>query len=185
MAVAAEIQVRDRLYIGGEWVEPAGRETIDVVNSTTEEVMGRDPGGHAGGRRPRGRGGARRRSRRGRRRRSSERAELLRAIAAGLAGAQRGDRARLIAQEVGMPIGLSHDDPGRPADDDVRLDAAAARARSPGRSRSATRWSCASRSAWSARSRRGTTRCTRSPRRSRRRSPPAARSCSSRARSRR
>ena len=51
--------------------------------------------------------------------------------------------------------------------------------------RSATRWSCASRSASSAASRRGTTRCTRSRRRSRRRSPPAAPSCSSRARSRR
>ena len=35
------------------------------------------------------------------------------------------------------------------------------------RRRSATRWSCASRSAWSARSRRGTTRCTRSRPRSR------------------
>ena len=57
--------------------------------------------------------------------------------------------------------------------------------RSPGRSRSATRWSCASRSASSARSRPGTTRCTRSPPRSRPRSPPAARSCSSRARWRR
>ena len=45
MAVAAEIQVRDKLYIGGEWVDPAGSETIDVVNSSTEEVMGRIPQG--------------------------------------------------------------------------------------------------------------------------------------------
>ena len=38
MAVAAEIQVRDKIYIGGEWVDPAGKETIDVVNASTEEV---------------------------------------------------------------------------------------------------------------------------------------------------
>ena len=43
MAVAAEIQVRDKLFIGGEWVDPSGSETIDVVNASTEEVMGRIP----------------------------------------------------------------------------------------------------------------------------------------------
>ena len=37
--------VRDRLYIGGEWVEPAGAGTIEVVNSTTEEVIGSVPEG--------------------------------------------------------------------------------------------------------------------------------------------
>ncbi len=36
---------RDRLYIGGEWVEPDGRGTIDVVDADTEEVMGRVPEG--------------------------------------------------------------------------------------------------------------------------------------------
>src|SRR3954470_24503545 len=45
MAVAAEIQVKDKLYIDGEWVDPAGPETIDVVNASTEEVMGRIPQG--------------------------------------------------------------------------------------------------------------------------------------------
>ena len=34
-----------KLYIGGEWVEPAGDGTLDVVNSTTEEVMARIPEG--------------------------------------------------------------------------------------------------------------------------------------------
>ncbi len=33
----------DRLFIGGEWVSPAGTGTIDVINPTTEEVMGRVP----------------------------------------------------------------------------------------------------------------------------------------------
>ncbi len=33
----------DRLFIGGEWAKPAGTGTIDVINPTTEEVMGRVP----------------------------------------------------------------------------------------------------------------------------------------------
>jgi acyl-CoA reductase-like NAD-dependent aldehyde dehydrogenase len=36
---------RDTLFIGGEWVKPAGTGTIDVVNATTEEVMARIPAG--------------------------------------------------------------------------------------------------------------------------------------------
>ena len=45
MAVVTEIQVKDKLYIDGEWVDPAGTETIDVLNASTEEVMGRIPQG--------------------------------------------------------------------------------------------------------------------------------------------
>ena len=45
MAVAAEALVRDKLYIGGEWVDPAGDGTIEVVNPSTEEVVGRIPEG--------------------------------------------------------------------------------------------------------------------------------------------
>jgi aldehyde dehydrogenase (NAD+) len=37
--------LRDRLYIGGEWVEPAGSGTIEVVDSTTEQAIGRIPEG--------------------------------------------------------------------------------------------------------------------------------------------
>jgi acyl-CoA reductase-like NAD-dependent aldehyde dehydrogenase len=44
MATAAEVQVRDKIFIGGEWVEPSGADPIEVVNSTTEEVMGTIPG---------------------------------------------------------------------------------------------------------------------------------------------
>jgi aldehyde dehydrogenase (NAD+) len=40
-----KLQDRDRLYVGGEWAAPAGSGTIEVVNSTTEEVMGRIPEG--------------------------------------------------------------------------------------------------------------------------------------------
>jgi len=35
--------IRDRLYVGGAWVDPAGTGTIEVVDSTTEQVMGRIP----------------------------------------------------------------------------------------------------------------------------------------------
>ena len=36
---------RAELYIGGEWVDPSSDGTIDVVNASTEEVMGRIPEG--------------------------------------------------------------------------------------------------------------------------------------------
>ncbi|MHB8438069.1 MAG: aldehyde dehydrogenase [Acidimicrobiales bacterium] len=38
-----DIKVYDRLFIGGEWLAPAGTGTIEVVNPTTEEVAGRVP----------------------------------------------------------------------------------------------------------------------------------------------
>ena len=36
-----------QLYIGGAWVDPSSDATIDVVNASTEEVMGRIPEGSA------------------------------------------------------------------------------------------------------------------------------------------
>ena len=39
--------VRDKIYIDGGWVPSTGSETIEVVNSTTEEVMGTIPAGTA------------------------------------------------------------------------------------------------------------------------------------------
>jgi aldehyde dehydrogenase (NAD+) len=44
VATAAEVQVRDKIFIGGEWVQPSGADPIEVVNSTTEEAMGTIPG---------------------------------------------------------------------------------------------------------------------------------------------
>lgn len=35
----------DRLYIGGQWVEPAGTATLEVISPHTEEVIGRVPDG--------------------------------------------------------------------------------------------------------------------------------------------
>ncbi len=39
--------VRDKLFIGGRWVAPSGSEMIDVHNAGTGEVMGRVPAGNA------------------------------------------------------------------------------------------------------------------------------------------
>src|SRR2546430_11283468 len=36
-----------RLFIGGEWVEPAGTGTIDVISPHSEELVGRVPEGTA------------------------------------------------------------------------------------------------------------------------------------------
>jgi aldehyde dehydrogenase (NAD+) len=40
-----DIKIHDKLYIDGGWVKPHGAGLIDVINSTTEEVMGRIPEG--------------------------------------------------------------------------------------------------------------------------------------------
>ena len=37
----------DKLYIDGAWVEPSGKDTLDVINSTTEEVIATIPAGDA------------------------------------------------------------------------------------------------------------------------------------------
>jgi aldehyde dehydrogenase (NAD+) len=105
MAVAVELQVRDKLFIGGKWVDPAGSETIDVVNASTEEVMGRIPQGT-----PEDVDRAVQAARAAFESWSQtplvERANLIRAIAAGLA-ARSEEIAATIAQELGMPIGLA------------------------------------------------------------------------------
>lgn len=41
------MKIYDHLYIGGKWLKPSGATTIDVVDSGTEEVMGRIPEGSA------------------------------------------------------------------------------------------------------------------------------------------
>ncbi|HZC27575.1 MAG TPA: aldehyde dehydrogenase family protein, partial [Actinopolymorphaceae bacterium] len=39
------MRVYERLFIGGEWVSPAGTGVIDVVSPHTEEIIGRVPDG--------------------------------------------------------------------------------------------------------------------------------------------
>jgi aldehyde dehydrogenase (NAD+) len=105
MAIASDALVRDRLFIDGEWAPPAGDGVIEVINPTTEEVIGRIPDGtaedadravraaHAAfdawSQTP-----------------AEERAAYCAAIGEKLA--ERGhDLAALITTELGMPIGLS------------------------------------------------------------------------------
>jgi acyl-CoA reductase-like NAD-dependent aldehyde dehydrogenase len=95
----------DQLYINGQWTSPAGAGTIEVINSTTEEVMGHIPEGTAAdvdaavaaaktafaawSTTP-----------------VAERAKYLQAIAGKLKERQS-EIADLIADEVGMPLPLA------------------------------------------------------------------------------
>jgi aldehyde dehydrogenase (NAD+) len=105
MATAAELQVRDRIFIGGEWVEPSGAEPIEVVNATTEEVMGSVPGCtpvDVDRAVEAARGAFESWSQSSR----EERAAYLAAVAAGL-GERSDEIAATITQELGMPLKLS------------------------------------------------------------------------------
>ena len=94
-----------QLYIGGRWVDPVGTDTIDVVDASTEEVMGHIPAGTAAdvdaavtaakgafdgwaATSP------------------SDRAKYVQAIAEGI-GARNAEIAEVITGEVGMPQFLS------------------------------------------------------------------------------
>ena len=105
MATVAPEQTRERIFIGGEWVEPDGGEPIEVVNPATEEPIGRVPG--CG---PRDAERAVRAARAAldewSRTDRAERARLLSAVAAGLE--ERAEEiAATIARELGMPLKLS------------------------------------------------------------------------------
>src|ERR1044071_8183686 len=100
-----DVKVYDKLYVNGEWIEPAGSNLLEVINSTTEEVMGRIPEGtpqdvdravaaaHAAfdswSSTP-----------------VEERAGFLQRISEGLAARQQ-EIAAVIASEVGMPLPLA------------------------------------------------------------------------------
>ncbi len=105
MATAAEVQVRDKIYIGGEWVEPSGGERIEVVNATTEEVMGTIPACTAADA-DRAVAAARGAFDSWSRTSREERAGYIAAIAAGL-GERSEEIAATITQELGMPLKLS------------------------------------------------------------------------------
>jgi acyl-CoA reductase-like NAD-dependent aldehyde dehydrogenase len=105
MATAAEVQARDKIFIGGEWVEPRGSEPIAVINSTTEEVMGTVPA-CAPEDADRAVAAAREAFDSWSRTSREERAGYLTAIAAGL-GERSEEIAATISQELGMPLTLS------------------------------------------------------------------------------
>jgi acyl-CoA reductase-like NAD-dependent aldehyde dehydrogenase len=96
---------RDKLYIDGTWIPSTGAGTIDVINASTEEVMGRIPDGT-----PEDVDKAVQAARRAftgwAATDKEERAKYLQRITEGLQ-ARMGDIANVVAQEVGMPINLS------------------------------------------------------------------------------
>jgi acyl-CoA reductase-like NAD-dependent aldehyde dehydrogenase len=105
MATTAELRSRDRLYVGGKWVEPAGADTIEVTNPTTEEAIGQIPAGTPDDV-ERAAGAARAAFDSWSQTPREERGAYLEAIAAGLSG--RADEiAATVSQELGMPLKLS------------------------------------------------------------------------------
>jgi acyl-CoA reductase-like NAD-dependent aldehyde dehydrogenase len=105
-ATEQQINVRDKIYIGGEWVDSTGSGVLEVINSTTEEPMGSTPDGTVEDV-DRAVKAARDAFDGWSATSLDERADWMRRIAQALG--ERGEEiAALIAQEVGMPIKLSH-----------------------------------------------------------------------------
>src|SRR5687768_18398769 len=97
--------IRDKLFIGGQWLAPSARDTIDVHNAGTGQVMGRVPAGTekdidaaVAAARAALDGWSRTAL--------DKRAGYLQKVSDGLK-ARADELAKLIAQEVGMPIKLS------------------------------------------------------------------------------
>ncbi|HYH59068.1 MAG TPA: aldehyde dehydrogenase family protein [Thermoleophilaceae bacterium] len=95
----------ERLYIGGEWVDPDGSGRIEVRDSTTEVVIGRVPEGTPADI-DRAVAAARGAFEGWATTAVEERSALLRAVATEL-GARGEEIAALISRELGMPFGLS------------------------------------------------------------------------------
>jgi aldehyde dehydrogenase (NAD+) len=107
MATATDqaVHVRDKIYIGGEWVTSTGSGSIEVINAATGQVMGSVPDGTvedvdkavAAARGAFDSWSATP---------MAERADWMKRISEAL-GARMDEIAALIAQEVGMPLKLS------------------------------------------------------------------------------
>jgi aldehyde dehydrogenase (NAD+) len=108
MASTTERQpvVRDKIFIGGEWVQSSGTGVLEVINSSTEEVMGTVPEGTAQDV-DRAVAAARRAFDSWSLTTVGERSDWMRQISEAL-GARMEEIATLIAQEVGMPIKLAN-----------------------------------------------------------------------------
>jgi betaine-aldehyde dehydrogenase len=98
----------DTLFIGGEWVAPAGTATIDVISPHTEEVVGRVPDGTAEDM-ERAVAAAREAFDHGPwpRMTFAERAEVIGRLAE-IYNARQGEMAQLITEEMGSPITFSN-----------------------------------------------------------------------------
>jgi acyl-CoA reductase-like NAD-dependent aldehyde dehydrogenase len=96
---------RDKIYIDGAWVASSGKGTIDVVNATTEEVMGTIPDGTPDDV-DKAVKAAKAAFESWSQTSVEERGKYLQRITEGL-GARTMDIANVVAQEVGMPLNLS------------------------------------------------------------------------------
>jgi aldehyde dehydrogenase (NAD+) len=105
MATAAAPQVKDKIFIGGKWVEPSGGEPIEVVNPTSEETIGTIPGCSPEDA-DRAVAAAREAFESWSQTSRETRAGYITAIAEGLAGRAE-EIAATITQELGMPLKLS------------------------------------------------------------------------------
>ena len=97
---------RDKLFIDGAWVPSTGTGTIDVINSATEEVMGRIPEGTAEDV-DKAAKAARAAFETWSQTSREERQKYLQKITEGLQ-ARMQDIATVVSQEVGMPVNLSN-----------------------------------------------------------------------------
>ena len=97
--------VRDKLFIGGQWVAPSGKESIEVHNAGTGEVMGRVPGGTAKDI-DAAVAAARSALESWSQTPAATRAEFLEKISSALK-ARADELAKTIAQEVGMPLKMA------------------------------------------------------------------------------
>jgi aldehyde dehydrogenase (NAD+) len=97
--------VRDRFFIGGQWVAPSGKDTIEVHNAGNGEVMGRVP---AGGEKDvdAAVAAARNAFPQWSETPPNVRADYLEKISAALK-ARSDELAKTIAQEVGMPLKMA------------------------------------------------------------------------------
>jgi aldehyde dehydrogenase (NAD+) len=107
MTTATEqaLHVRDKIYIGGEWVPSTGEGTLQVINATTEQVMGSIPDGTVEDV-DRAVAAARQAFASWSQTSLDERSDWMRRIGVAL-GERTDEIAALIAQEVGMPVKLS------------------------------------------------------------------------------
>jgi aldehyde dehydrogenase (NAD+) len=100
------MKVHDKVYIRGEWVLPSGKGAFDVVNSSSEQTLGRIPACDASDV-DRAVKAARTAFDTWSQTTPDQRADFLQKIQAGLA--ERGKEiAETVAAEVGMPLALSN-----------------------------------------------------------------------------
>ena len=100
------VNARDKIYIGGQWVQSAGTGVLEVINSTTEQVMGSVPEGTVEDV-DNAVAAARSAFESWSQTSVQERADWMQRISEGLT-ARVDEIAELIAQEVGMPVKLSN-----------------------------------------------------------------------------